>query len=75
MAAKSPMDEVPRSSRIDQTARIGEDRHIGEPAQPFSSYMEESKNVQNKSKLNLDSTSRIKVPSGFKTLEISLIDL
>ncbi len=45
MAAKSPMDEVPRSSRIDQTARIGEDRHIGEPAQPFSSYMEESKNA------------------------------
>lgn len=43
MTSKGPLDELPRSSKIDQTARIGEDRHLGVPAQPFSSYMEEAK--------------------------------
>ena len=43
MAAKGPLDEIPRTSKIDQTARIGEDRHMGTPAEPFSSYMEEAK--------------------------------
>lgn len=43
MTTKSPLDDVPGADRIVSTARIGEDRQLGVPAQPFSSFMEESK--------------------------------
>ncbi len=40
---KGPLDDLPGSQRIDSTARIGEDRHLGVPTQQFSAYMEEAK--------------------------------
>jgi|LNFM01.1.fsa_nt_gb hypothetical protein len=45
MTSRSPLDDVPGAQRIVSTGPIGEDRHLGVPAQPFSSYMEESKSA------------------------------
>lgn len=41
----SPLDDLPGSQRIIPTGPVGEDRHVAVPAQPFSAYMEESKNA------------------------------
>ena len=46
MTSRSPLDDVPGTDRIVRTAPIGEDRQLpGAGAQPFSSYMEETKNA------------------------------
>ncbi len=46
MTTKSPLDDLPGSQRIVGTSPIGEDRKLAVPTQqPFSSYMEETKNA------------------------------
>lgn len=45
MTTRSPLDDVPGTDRIVRAAPVGEDRHLGTPTQPFSSYMEEAKSA------------------------------